>query len=138
MLVSLLLAICFTISNAQFDCGANCLCFNNLVDCSRKNLRVMPTFDEVIILSTEKLLLRHMPKLDLSNFDISKWINLNEINLKGKLTFILHLYFNTTDFNFIVRLMEKAKRNFHIRATTTVTVRPVSKLRTGKVVVRPV
>ena len=98
----------------------------------------MPTFDEVIILSTEKLLLRHMPKLDLSNFDISKWINLNEINLKGKLTFILHLYFNTTDFNFIVRLMEKAKRNFHIRATTTVTVRPVSKLRTGKVVVRPV
>ena len=55
----------------------------------------MPTFDEVIILSTQKLLLRHMPKLDLTAFDISEWINLDEINLKGKLTHTLHLKYNS-------------------------------------------
>ena len=84
MLQSFLLGIFFQISAAQFDCGYNCLCFDDLVDCSRKNLRTIPAFEEIIVLSTKNLLLRHMPDLDLTSFDCDTWINLREMNLKGE------------------------------------------------------
>ena len=69
---------------SQFECGSNCLCFDDMVDCSRQHLRGMPTFSEFITLSTQKLLLRHMPDLDLTTWDCTQWINLKELNLKGK------------------------------------------------------
>ena len=84
MLLLLSLAYFLQISTAQLDCGYNCLCFDDLVDCSRKNLRTMPLFDDYIMLSTRNLLLRHMPLLDLTSFECEDWINLREINLKGK------------------------------------------------------
>ena len=73
---------CYTMQNT---CGPNCLCFNQLVDCSKKDLKRMPSFRRFIRLSTKKLLLRNMPQLDMSNMDCSEWPNLDEINLRGEL-----------------------------------------------------
>ncbi len=84
MLAVILLGIilhCYTFQNI---CGPNCLCFNQLVDCSKKDLKRMPSFRRIIRLSTKKLLLRNMPQLDMSNMDCSEWPNLDEINLRGE------------------------------------------------------
>lgn len=83
MLLLICLATFFHITFSQFHCGSNCLCFDDLVDCSRHNLKVMPTFRRYTILSTKRLLLRHMPDLDLTTFDCPSWRNLEQLNLKG-------------------------------------------------------
>ena len=37
----------------------------------------------MVKLTTEKVMLRNIPQLDLSAFKTSEWINLEEIDLKG-------------------------------------------------------
>ena len=53
----------------------------------------IPEFAEMIKLTTEKLMLRNIPKLDLSASKTSEWINLEEIDLKGN-SFISFFLFN--------------------------------------------
>ena len=45
----------------------------------------------MIKLTTEKVMLRNIPQLDLSAFKTSEWINLEEIDLKGN-SFISFFY----------------------------------------------
>ena len=42
-----------------------------------------PEFAEMIKLTTEKVMLRNIPQLDLSAYKTFEWINLDEIDLKG-------------------------------------------------------
>ena len=52
-----------------------------------------PEFAEMIKLTTEKVMLRNIPQLDLSAFKTSEWINLEKIDLKGN-SFISFFLFN--------------------------------------------
>ena len=60
-----------------------CLCSENILECSNLGFTKFPEFAEMIQLTTERLMLRNIPQLDLSAFKTSAWINLEEINLKG-------------------------------------------------------
>ena len=81
----------FSIYVTQNICGYECLCFENILECSNLGFTKFPEFAEMIKLTTEKVMLRNIPQLDLSAFKTSEWINLEEIDLKGN-SFISFLY----------------------------------------------
>ena len=82
----------FSIYATQNICGYGCLCFENILECSKLGYTKFPEFVGMIKLTTEKVMLRNIPQLDLSAFKTSKWINLEEIDLKGN-SFISIFYF---------------------------------------------
>ena len=51
--------------------------------CSNLGFIKFPEFAEMFKLTTEKVMLKNIPQLDLSAFKTSEWINLEEIDLKG-------------------------------------------------------
>ena len=73
----------FSIYATQHICGYECLCFENILECSKLGFTKFPEFAEMIKLTTEKVMLRNIPQLDLSAFKTSEWINLEKIDLKG-------------------------------------------------------
>ena len=73
----------FSIYATQNICGYECLCFENILECSNLGFTKFPEFAEMIKLTTEKVMLRNIPQLDLSAFKTSEWINFEEIDLKG-------------------------------------------------------
>ena len=73
----------FSIYAAQNICGYEYLCFENILECPNLGFTKFPEFAEMIKLTTEKVMLRNIPQLDLSAFKTSEWINLEEIDLKG-------------------------------------------------------
>ena len=70
-----------TISGDECDFG--CKCFEKVLDCTEMGFSTIPNFKKTIKLSTESLLLRKMPTLDLTNFILDEWMNLKEIDLTG-------------------------------------------------------
>ena len=73
----------FSIYATQNVCGYGCVCFKNILEYLNLGFTKFPEFAEMIKLTTEKLMLRNIPQLDLSAFKTSEWINLEEIDLKG-------------------------------------------------------
>ena len=81
----------FSIYATQNICGYERLCLENILECSNLGFTKFPEFAEMIKLTTEKVMLRNIPRLDLSAFKTSEWINLEEIDLKGN-SFISFIY----------------------------------------------
>ena len=73
----------FSTYATQNICDYGCLCFENILECSNLGFTKFPEFAEMVKLTTEKVMLRNIPQLDLSAFKNSEWINLEEIDLKG-------------------------------------------------------
>ena len=80
--IAIFLAL-FSICASQNICEYGCLCFENILECSNLGFTKFPEFAEMVELTTEKLMLRIIPQLDLGGFKNSEWINLEEIDLKG-------------------------------------------------------
>ena len=73
-----------SICMAQINSVEGCLCVENILECSNMHFTELPEFSEFIKLSTQKILLRNIPNLDLSSMKCAQWPNLVEINLTGK------------------------------------------------------
>ena len=83
----------FSTYATQNICGYGCLCFENILECSNLGFTKFPEFAEMVKLTTEKLMLRNIPQLDLSAFKTSIWINLKEIYLKGNSFYFISFFF---------------------------------------------
>ena len=70
------------------ECDYGCKCFEKVLDSTSKDFRILPIFQQRIILSTEALLMRKMPQLDLSTFVIHDRMNLKVIDLTGNVYYI--------------------------------------------------
>ena len=84
----------FSIYATQNICGYECLCFENILECSNLGFTKFPEFAEMIKLTTEKVMLRNIPQLDLSAFKTSEWINLEKIDLKGRSNSFISIFIN--------------------------------------------
>ena len=83
----------FSTCASQNICDYGCLCFENILECSNLGFTKFPEFAQMVKLTTEKLMLRNIPQLDLGGFKTSEWINLEEIDLKGNSFFFLFFLF---------------------------------------------
>ena len=54
------------------ECDFGCQCVENVLDCTDMGFSSVPKFKQKLILSTESLLLKMMPKLQLSTFMIEE------------------------------------------------------------------